>query len=200
MEAMRFDFSVITNKIISIATDLYYSLPPISHDVTKNTTLIGWNPPPSGFFKLNSDNLARGNPGSASSAAIIRDSNGAWITSCTRRIGQATSMAAELWGIRDGLMLAKNLNIKKLIVEVDAMAIVKFFSVTNSSFVSTHPYSAIISDCRSLLQHFEDAQLKSSIPIGKETTMQTFWLKKENLYLLILLFTPIPLLLFCTSF
>lgn len=68
-------------------------------------------------------------------------------------------MAVELWGLFDGLMLTKNLNIRYLIVEVDAMAIVKILSSSNASFESTHPYSAIIIDCRSLFQDFEDAQV-----------------------------------------
>lgn len=59
-------------------------------------------------------------------------------------------MAAELWGLRDGLMLAKNLNIKNLVVEVDAMTVAKILSSENMISDSTHPYSAIIVDCRSL--------------------------------------------------
>ena len=53
-------------------------------------------------------------------------------------------------------MLAKNLNIRNLIVEVDAMTIAKILSSENMIFDSTHPYSAIIVDCKSLLQHFKD--------------------------------------------
>ena len=68
-------------------------------------------------------------------------------------------MAAELWGLRDGLMLAKNLNIKNLVVEVDAMIVAKILSFENMISDSTHPYSAIIVDCRSLFQHFEDIQV-----------------------------------------
>lgn len=36
-------------------------------------------------------------------------------------------MAAELWGLHDGLTLARNLNIRKLLVEVDASVMANFF-------------------------------------------------------------------------
>ena len=69
-------------------------------------------------------------------------------------------MAVELWGIQDGLMLAKNQNIKKLIVKVDALTVANLFSSKNVECNSTHPYSPIIIDCMSLLRHFEEAQVK----------------------------------------
>lgn len=82
---------------------------------------------------------------------IIKDANGSWISSCSRKIRHTYSMVAELWGLRDGLTLAKNLNIEKLLVEVDALAIANISSSENVEFDPTHPYSAIIIDCRSLL-------------------------------------------------
>ena len=119
MESASFDCHTIINKIQSIATDLLYCLPSAPGIAQKVSKLIGWKPLASGFFKLNSDGLARRNPRKAGATAIIRDSTGAWISSRTRKIGHAHSMAAELWGLRDGLMLAKSLNIRKLLVEVD---------------------------------------------------------------------------------
>ena len=57
-------------------------------------------------------------------------------------------------------MLANNQNIKKLTVEVDALAVANLLSSENIERNSTHPYSAIIINCRSLLCHFEEAQVK----------------------------------------
>lgn len=97
----------------------------------------------------------------------------------------------------DGLMLAKNLNIKKLLVEVDAMTITKIPSSDNMIFDSLHPYSAIIIYCKSLLQHFEDIQVNH---IHREGNHCADILVKEGVSLDIdFLFTPIPLPLFCTS-
>ena len=106
---------------------------------------------PIGFFKLNMDGSARGNPNGASAGGIITDASGSWISSCSKKFGHTHSTAAALWGLQDGLMLATNQNIKKIIVEVDAITVVNLFSYENVEFDSTHPYSAIIIDYRSFL-------------------------------------------------
>ena len=54
-------------------------------------------------------------------------------------------------------MLVKSLNIQKLIIEVDALIVANFFTAANTKVDFSHPYSAIIIDCRYLLQHFEEA-------------------------------------------
>ena len=97
--------------------------------------------PPS-FFKLNTDGSARGNPGMAL---------GAWVGSFNRAIGFTHSLAVELWGLRDGLTLAKSLNIKKLMIEIDAQAVVDIIKSHNDSSVSHHPYIGLNSDCKPLV-------------------------------------------------
>ena len=65
-------------------------------------------------------------------------------------------MAAELWGLRDGLVLAKNLNVRKLLIEIDAQAVVDIIS---THYDHSHPYNSLIVDCRSFLQYFEEAHI-----------------------------------------
>ena len=81
---------------------------------------IRWNKPDQGWFKLNSDGASQGNPGLAGRGGLIRDHDGKWVKSYMRNIGQATSVAAEFWALRDGLMLATQLGINHLHVELDA--------------------------------------------------------------------------------
>ena len=68
-------------------------------------------------------------------------------------------MAKELWGLRDGLTLARNVNIRKLLVEVDANVVANFFSTESSVHDTTQPFSAIIIDCKSLLLLFEEVHI-----------------------------------------
>ena len=68
-------------------------------------------------------------------------------------------MAAELWGLREGLVLAKNLNIKNLLIEIDAKAVTDIINSQNDTSFVTHPYSNLILECRSLLWCFEDARI-----------------------------------------
>ena len=177
MEGLCFVSNSILKKIVSTATDLFYTLPSKINNSPKTMHHIGWRSPPTGFFKLNTNGSARENPSGASVGGIIKDMSGSWISSYSRKFGHTHSMAAELWGLRDGLMLATNQNIKKIIVEVDALAVVNLFSYENVEFNSTHPYSAIIIDYRFFLQHFEEAQVKH---IHHEANHCTDLLAKEE--------------------
>lgn len=121
---------------------------------------IGWTPPPHGFLKLNTDGFVQNNPSDACAGGIIRDSHDRWIISYTRKIGHTHSMVAELWGLHDGLTLTRNLNIRKLLVEVDASVVANLFFADYSMQDTTHPFSAIIIDYRFLLPLFKEVHLK----------------------------------------
>jgi ribonuclease HI len=74
-------------------------------------------------------------------------------------IGTTNSLVAELWGLRDGLKLAHNLHICKLIIEIDAKAVVDLIIADNATSQDSHPYSALIFDYRFLMHTFEEAHL-----------------------------------------
>uniref|UniRef100_A0A2N9EFE1 Reverse transcriptase domain-containing protein n=1 Tax=Fagus sylvatica TaxID=28930 RepID=A0A2N9EFE1_FAGSY len=145
-EGAEFNHSTIFKRFSSLAIELKFSLPQKVDKPPKEKILIGWKPPPSGFLKLNTDGSALGNPGLASVGGLIRDSNGNWVRGFSRFIGTTNSFAAELWGLRDGLELARKLDIAKLIVEVDAKAVVDIILSENNLTLETHPYSALIYD------------------------------------------------------
>ena len=113
-----------------------------------------------GFLKLNTDGSTLGSPRLANAGRLIRDSNGKWVRGFSRFIGTTNSFAVELWGLRDGLELARKLDIAKLIVEVDAKAMVDIILSDNNLILDSHPYSALIHDCRYLIQSFEEAILQ----------------------------------------
>jgi ribonuclease HI len=121
--------------------------------------LVGWIPPPSGFFKLNMDGSTLGNPGLAGAGGLLRHSDGFWFRGFTRNIGITSSFATELWGVSDGLRLAKQYNIQKLIIELDAKVVLDLLMSDNNTSLCYHPLSALISDCRSLIHSFEEARL-----------------------------------------
>ncbi|KAK9274140.1 hypothetical protein L1049_018954 [Liquidambar formosana] len=72
-----------------------------------------WIPPPPLWAKLNTDGSSLGNPGPAGAGELIRDHNGQWIVGFIQNVGRSTSMAAELWALRDGLQLAFDSGIRK---------------------------------------------------------------------------------------
>ena len=68
-----------------------------------------------------------------------------------RHIGIATSIIAEFWALRDGLVLASQLGITQLLVELDAEVIV---DQALSKKPSNNSYSSLLNDCRYLLGQF----------------------------------------------
>ena len=87
-------------------------------------------------MKLNTDGLFVGNPGVVGCGGVVRDDRDKWVARFTRRIRLTSSFVAELWGLKDGLMMCCNLNISShLVVKLDAKSIVdvlgKFDYVNN---------------------------------------------------------------------
>ena len=166
MEGAIFDQMLTLTNAKSLVIDLFFSLPKKIQQDHLHSKFFGWTPPPPGFIKLNSDGSAQGNPGSISAGGFFRDSNGNWIGGFTGKIGFTTSLAAELWGLQDGLCLALSLNIKKIIVDVDVTVVVDLINANHAETMQSHPYSVLLDDCRTMIQHFEEAQLQHVVREG----------------------------------
>uniref|UniRef100_A0A2N9FE83 CCHC-type domain-containing protein n=1 Tax=Fagus sylvatica TaxID=28930 RepID=A0A2N9FE83_FAGSY len=128
------------------------SLIHVSHVKVRVPTPIKWKPPDLGWAKLNTDGASLGNPGIAGGGGLIRDSNGDWVGGFARAIGVTTSVQAELRALKDGLMLAIDLGIPYLAIEMDSLVAVEF---VNSKTMPNVFLSAIVADCRCLLERFE---------------------------------------------
>ena len=113
---------------------------------------ICWNKPNLGWFKLNYDGASQGNPGRAGGGGLIRNHDGKWVKGFMRNIGQATSVAAEFWALRDGLMLAAQLGITHLHVELDAQVVV---NLVLSKKTINNSCAALLNDCRYLMGLFQ---------------------------------------------
>ncbi|PKI49381.1 hypothetical protein CRG98_030309 [Punica granatum] len=72
------------------------------------------------WCNLNTDGAAEGNPGKAGARGLIRDEHGKWLGGFAQNIGITTSVLAELWAVKTGLELAWDLEVRKLILEVDS--------------------------------------------------------------------------------
>ena len=148
MENIPFSPNEILDKTLSLSTNLYYSLLATKPSPHPSSINISWlhtppPPPPTGYYKLNTDGFVlHSNLEKASAGGLNRDSSGTWIEGFT---------------LRDGLTLAKQLNIKKLYVETDTKAMVTL--IYNPASISYHPCSSLIYDCRHLLQLFEEARI-----------------------------------------
>ena len=104
--------------------------------------------PALGWVKLNTDGSSLGNPGQAGGGGVIRDHVGHWIRGFTRRVGVASSLAAELWALRDGLFLIVDMGFLNVIIEIDALMVVSFLA---SSSIPHPSLRTLVDGCRFLL-------------------------------------------------
>ena len=114
-------------------------------------TWVSWTKPQEGLVKLNLDGSAVGNSKKVGGGAVIRCSNGDWIAGCLRKLGNTSCILAELWALRDGLLLAKQLSLDNNCVDMDAEYLVYLLSNT---FVVNHSLEPLLSDCRNLMKTF----------------------------------------------
>ncbi|KAH9666802.1 putative ribonuclease H protein [Citrus sinensis] len=99
----------------------------ISQQPRRKEIFIRWIPPPWPWCKLNSDG-SRKNDREAGAGGVIQDSVGHWISGFCMRIGESSVLMAELWGLYQGLILAWDVGIKRLLVEVDSLCITQIIS------------------------------------------------------------------------
>uniref|UniRef100_A0A5B7A378 Putative LINE-type retrotransposon LIb DNA n=1 Tax=Davidia involucrata TaxID=16924 RepID=A0A5B7A378_DAVIN len=98
-----------------------------------------------GFWKLNTDGSAEGNPGKAGFGGIIRNDSGQWRKGYFGKIGICSSLMAELWAIREGLKLLMEDHASHVIVESDCATAVNLLQDINTG---TSVYAALLEDCK----------------------------------------------------
>ena len=105
---------------------------------------------------MNADGASFGNLGKASGGGLIHDHHGSWVKGYMRHIGFTSSTAIEFWALKDGLMLASQLDITQLLVELDAKVVVDLILSSKSS---NNSFSALLNDCKYLLRRFNQVRI-----------------------------------------
>ena len=82
---------------------------------------------------------------------MLRCSSKDWIAGCLRKLENTLSILAELWALKDGLLLAKQLNLENIFVDMDAEFLVYFLSNSSVVNLSLEP---LLSDSRNLMKMF----------------------------------------------
>lgn len=83
----------------------FISLQEKQADKMKEEIYIRWTPPPGGWFELNSNGSADASLERAGAGSFLRDSDGGWTRGCIRHLSRTSSLVAELWALRDGLLI-----------------------------------------------------------------------------------------------
>ena len=144
-------------EIVNQAFEFLHCVASPRVQVGKVVKRMCWVRPPLGWKKLKTDGAFNGDAGLVGCGGIVRDERGHWVNGFSKRIGLTNSFEAELWGLREGLLLCCNLNISHLVIELDAKAIVNVLG--NLSYVN-HVISPILDDCRMLVSRFQHIWIK----------------------------------------
>jgi ribonuclease HI len=110
------------------------------NDITSSITRLGavdiaWQSPEDGWICLNTDGASKSGE-IAGCGGLLRNSHGQWINGFSRNLGRCSAYIAELWGVLEGLRLARASGISKLQVHVDSQVVVHTINNTkDGSFV-----------------------------------------------------------------
>ena len=107
---------------------------------------VGWEKPPWGWLKLNSDGSAINNPGKAGGGGLFRDHEGNWVKGYVGGIGHTNSFMVELWALRNGLNIVREMGVSNLIIELDVLSIVLLMN-NEAENIMMEP---LLSNCRSI--------------------------------------------------
>ena len=104
--------------------------------------------PSAGWMKLNTDRASNNVLGAAGEGGLIRDDKGNWVRGFSRKLGKVNSFMAEIWALRDGLLLCHQLKLDVVIIELDAKALV---DALNNPMYANSVISPLFDDCRVLM-------------------------------------------------
>ncbi|KAE8671974.1 hypothetical protein F3Y22_tig00111877pilonHSYRG00265 [Hibiscus syriacus] len=113
-----------------------------------------WVAPGMGWYKLNTVGDCRSDSGLAACGGVIRDHTGAWVLGFPKSIGSCSAWEADIWGICEGLNLAWDLGVRKL-VETDCKEIVN--ALTSESWRGLG--SSLVYNVRQLIRRNWDTLL-----------------------------------------
>nr|POE59530.1 putative ribonuclease h protein [Quercus suber] len=125
------------------AREFHFCVSKINQVSSKTLIPVRWNKPSIGWHKLNTDGASIGNSGKVGNRGVIRDCHGVWVKGYSRSIGYTTSVLAEWWALWDGLILAIQLGINQVEVELDAKVIVVLL---NGAKYPNWSYSPLLND------------------------------------------------------
>ncbi|OIT22333.1 putative ribonuclease h protein [Nicotiana attenuata] len=140
-------------NIIKSATEFKLLTESFQSPNPKMTIYIKWKPPDRGIYKLNIDGSSLGNPGRVGIGGVIRDWDSNWIIGFTMSIHHATNIFTEGLALIQGLRIAIQQSIRRLVVETDCNLLINMLTNENG------PYQNLITDCRWMLTRAGEPQV-----------------------------------------
>ncbi|CAN1786029.1 Putative ribonuclease H protein At1g65750 [Linum perenne] len=92
--------------------------------LARQTQLVAWRPGDEGWFILNTDGSRYTHSGSTAIGGLIRNDQGKFVHAFTANLGDCSITRAEICAIVQGMKLAWDLGIRKLLIQSDSTAAV----------------------------------------------------------------------------
>ncbi|XP_057418334.1 uncharacterized protein LOC130712517 [Lotus japonicus] len=93
-----------------------------------------WSPPGPGKLKFNVDATFQQQTKHGVLAVVVRDERGGTVLTHTKRLVTTSPIAAEALAVREALILAHNLNMERVIIELDNQGLVKLIQERRSQW------------------------------------------------------------------
>ena len=175
-------------KCIQGSVEFYSIGLPSKAKQLKNVVSVGWEKPPRGWVKLNTDGSAMKNPDRAGGGGLLRDHDGVWLKGFARGLGFTNSILAEHWALRDGLLLAKELGFQQLIIELDALSVVILMNNETENLLM----EPLLTDCRNLLKEIPNKRVVHAFREANQCADALAKLGSQSLYSFAVFCNPPP--------
>ncbi|KAK7820590.1 putative ribonuclease h protein [Quercus suber] len=109
---------------------------------------VQWLKPSAGWHKLNTDGSVVSTIRLSGCGGLLRDCTGQWVVGFAKSINASSSIAAELWALKEGLGLCLDRGISAVEIELDATAAI---SLVSSNVNTNGDLSGLVDDCKELL-------------------------------------------------
>ncbi|XP_015962288.1 uncharacterized protein LOC107486249 [Arachis duranensis] len=96
-----------------------------STSMRRSGSRVTWRPPPAGWIKCNVDAAFVETRSAGTTAAVYRDPNGSFLTGINSTIVANSPLAAEALAVREALILSRNFQMEKVIIESDNQTLVQ---------------------------------------------------------------------------
>ncbi|KAK2454367.1 heat shock 70 kDa protein [Trifolium repens] len=94
--------------------------------------------------------------GKTGCGGLVRDYTGRWIFGFTKKLGTASAYMAELWGLHEGLLLARSCGVQQLEIQLDSKVVV--CSLKEGKIGSASSWS-LIKKIKLLLNHSRQVRI-----------------------------------------
>ncbi|KAK2390756.1 heat shock 70 kDa protein [Trifolium repens] len=96
----------------------------IKQQANKDIINVSWKAPAYGWHCLNTGGAAKSMTCKTGCGGLVRDYTGRWIYGFTKNLGTASAYMAELWGLHEGLLLARSCGVQQLEIQLDSKVVV----------------------------------------------------------------------------